>query len=45
MRVPGSELLQNMSMGCAYGFPNVAFIPGTLRAVATKARRTAGSVA
>jgi len=36
-RVPGSELLQNMSTGCVYGFPGVAFAPGTLRAVATKA--------
>jgi beta-galactosidase len=36
-RVPGSELLQNMSMGVVYSFPGVAFAPGTLRAVATKA--------
>jgi beta-galactosidase len=36
-RVPGSELLQNMSMGVVYSFPGVTFAPGTLRAVATKA--------
>jgi beta-galactosidase len=38
-RVPGSELLQNMSMGFVYSFPNVAFSPGTLKAVSTRAGR------
>jgi beta-galactosidase len=38
-RVPGSELLQNMSMGFVYSFPHVAFAPGTLRAVASKSGR------
>jgi beta-galactosidase len=35
-RVPGSELLQNMDTGYVYAFPQVAFAPGTLKAVATK---------
>ena len=35
-RVPGAELLQNMDTGYIYAFPNVAFAPGTIKAVATK---------
>jgi beta-galactosidase len=35
-RVPGSELLQNMDTGYVYAFPQEAFAPGTLKAVATK---------
>ena len=38
-RVPGSELLQHMDTGFVYAFPNVAFAPGTLKAVATKGGR------
>jgi beta-galactosidase len=34
--VPGSELVQHMDTGFIYAFPNVAFAPGTLKAVATK---------
>ena len=35
-RVPGSELLVGEDTGCVYAFPNVAFAPGALKAVATK---------
>jgi beta-galactosidase len=35
-RVPGADLLQGMDTGFIYAFPNVAFAPGTLRAVVTK---------
>jgi len=38
-RVPGSELLQHMDTGYVYAFPNVAFAPGTLKAVATAGGR------
>jgi beta-galactosidase len=34
--VPGSELVQHMDTGFIYAFPNIAFAPGTLKAVATK---------
>jgi len=36
-RTPGSELVQGVDTGYIYGFPDVAFAPGSLRAVATKA--------
>ena len=36
-RVMGSELLQGMDTGFVYAFPKVAFVPGTLKAVASKA--------
>jgi len=35
-RVPGSELLAGFSTGYVYAFPDVAFVPGSLKAVATK---------
>jgi len=35
-RVPGSELLENMDTGCVYAFPDVAFAPGAIKAVATQ---------
>ena len=34
--VPGSELLRGENTGYVYAFPDVAFAPGTLKAVATK---------
>ncbi len=36
-RVPGSELLAGRSTGFIYAFPDIAFKPGILKAVATKA--------
>jgi len=35
-RQQGSELLVGVDTGCIYGFPDVAFAPGTLKAVASK---------
>jgi beta-galactosidase len=35
-RVPGAELLVGVDTGYVYAFPNVAFAPGTIKAVATK---------
>lgn len=35
-RVPGAELLAGENTGCVYAFPEVAFAPGVLRAVATR---------
>jgi len=37
--VPGSELVQGMDTGFIYAFPEVAFVPGTLKAVATQGGR------
>ena len=36
-RVPGSELLAGVNTGYVYAFPNVAFYPGKLKAVASMA--------
>jgi beta-galactosidase len=35
-RVPGAELLVGVDTGYVYAFPNIAFAPGTIKAVATK---------
>jgi beta-galactosidase len=35
-RVQGSELVAGVNTGYIYAFPNVTFVPGTLKAVATK---------
>ena len=35
-RQQGSELLLGVDTGCVYAFPEVVFVPGTLKAVATK---------
>lgn len=35
-RVGGSELLVNVNSEYVYAFPDIAFVPGTLKAVATK---------
>jgi beta-galactosidase len=34
-RTQGAELLQGMDTGYVYGFPDVAFVPGSIKAVAT----------
>jgi beta-galactosidase len=36
-KVPGSELVEGMDTGIVYAFPDIAFAPGTLKAVATRA--------
>jgi len=35
-RAPGSELVQGMDTGYVYAFPNIAFAPGAIKAVATQ---------